>query len=97
MPAESSPINRKIVLFWRARYVRGRLSALHNVIADRVPDQFGDRMKAEFLHDVSPVGFHGLDTDLENEGNLFVRLAFGNQFDDLSLPRADPAGGRVRD
>src|ERR1039457_1445449 len=71
-------------------------SALHNVIADRIADQLGDGMKAKFLHDVSPVGFHGFDTDLKNVGDLFVGLAFGHQFDDLSLARTEPAGGSLR-
>src|ERR1035438_697374 len=71
-------------------------SALHNIIADRIADQFRYGMKSEFLHDVGPVGFHGFDADLKNVGDLFVGLAFGHQFDDLPLPRTEPAGSPLR-
>jgi len=49
-------------------------------------------VEVQFLHQVGPMLFYGLDTDAEIFGDLLVTMALGNQFENLPLPTGDRLG-----
>ena len=49
---------------------------LHNLIPDRIFDQFNCRFQLEFFHDVVLMGLHGADADIELVADLFVDKSF---------------------
>src|SRR5262249_37156846 len=53
---------------------------------DREPDEPGDVVDVEPLHDPHPVGLDRLDAEVEDLRDLLGRLPLGDQLQDLALP-----------
>jgi hypothetical protein len=75
--------------------VRG-WSGFDEARADGVAGGFEAVAEAEFLEQVGAMAFDGLDTDVEEVGDLLGRVAFGDEFEDLLLAVRDGLGGEVR-
>ncbi len=58
---------------------------------DSVADQTGDVVDAKSFHQQGPVRLHRLDADAEPPGDRLGRRAFGDQLEDLLLPRRQAA------
>ena len=54
--------------------------------------QVGGLFDAEFSHDIGPMVFHSANTDIQKVGNLLVRSAFGDQFEDFTLAKRQRGG-----
>ena len=48
-------------------------------LADGKLGQFRHAVDVQFFHDLVPVGFYGLDADMELSGDLFGEPAFSHQ------------------
>ena len=54
-------------------------------VANRVTDQFSDRLESEFPHCGGPVSLDGLDADMKSCLDLFVRFSFGEHSNDFAF------------
>src|ERR1017187_3865002 len=66
---------------------------IHQPIAHRKSHQFVDTVQVQLLHDAAAVGVHRIDTEVEDDGNLFVGLAFGQHLQDFALAAAQQIDG----
>src|SRR5919202_2569264 len=64
-------------------------SGLDEPAADRVARQLDAVAHAELLEDVGPVRLDGLLADRQQLGDLAVRVALGDELDDLLLARGE--------
>src|SRR5205823_4402845 len=65
----------------------GSLFGLHEAHADRKAHQAGNVVDVQPLHELHAMRLYGLDADVQRVGDLFGRLALGDQLQDLALPR----------
>src|SRR5262249_49793830 len=66
--------------------VSARRSGLDEASSNGIAHQAGDFMDVEFFQDPVAMGLGGIDTDVEDCGNLLRAVAFRNQLQDLSFP-----------
>src|SRR5262249_8235337 len=66
-------------------------SRLDDLIANRIPNQFADRMKFQFPHDVRAVSLGSLDTNSERHCDFFAAFSFCEQLHDLPFARGKTA------
>src|SRR2546423_1877880 len=59
--------------------------ALQQSLLERVADELGARLQAELLHDVRAVRLGRADRDVEHPRDLLVRMAEGEQAEDVAL------------
>ena len=62
--------------------------ALDDTLINRVAGQTRSVVDVQFVHQMLPVFLHSLFADLQHIGYYFVGVAFGDQLEDLKLPRS---------
>ena len=57
---------------------------------DRKPDETGDITDLQPLHQLGTMRLNRFGAEAQPEGNLFGRVAFGNELENFPLTRAEP-------
>src|SRR5438105_9601976 len=65
-----------------------------DLVFNSVSYQLAHGMQLEFSHDVCAVRFSGFHADVEDHGNLFAALSFGEELHDLSLAACQSISGK---
>lgn len=60
---------------------------LHDIVANRVANQFADGMAVEAPHDIGAVRLGGFDAEIQGRRDFLAALAFRQELDDLALAR----------
>jgi hypothetical protein len=69
----------------KANLLVGKLSCLHDVVADRVTHKSSLRMNIELLHYRRAVRFYRFQADAEKGGDLFALVSFRDQLQHTAL------------
>src|SRR5689334_14202412 len=65
------------------------------LLADRVQDEAGDVADAEAFHERAAMRLDGLHAQAEREGDFLGAVAFGDELQDLALPRREVPDRRL--
>src|ERR1017187_8605728 len=72
---------------------RPALGLIYETVSYGKSDQLVDAVQVQLFHDAAAVGVHRVDTEVEDDGDLFVGLAFGQHLKHFALPAAQQIDG----
>src|ERR1700722_2901137 len=75
--------------------LKSELKNLHDSVSHRVAGEVGNRMEAEFAHEIGAMRFRGLDAEMQRHSDFLAGLSFRKQLNHLALSAGQNRGSLI--